>query len=206
LQLASLVPYLALFIAALVAYRKEGNSSSWRAFSKRMRLQKLTNSDWIWKLLLILFSFAAYLALKQLTAALLLDKFLALPASIPRIIDPRIEVTILELAGSTVKGSWSLVVISLLVLIINIFGEELWWRGYVLPRQQASHGRNAWLVHGLLWTLFHAFKYWELIAILPDSLALSFVVQNQKNIWPGIIAHFSVNRLGVIGVFLLAVG
>jgi len=27
---------------------------------------------------------------------------------------------------------------------------ELWWRGYILPRQELAFGRWTWIIHGLL--------------------------------------------------------
>ncbi len=206
LQLASLVPYLTLFVAALIAYRMEDNPWSWMAFKDRFRLHRLSPRDWVWALALVIFSFVSYLSLRSIVSTLLSNGLFVLPASVPRIIDPRSGVSIEELAGGALKGNWLLVTISFVVLFFNIFGEELWWRGYLLPRQEVTQGRGAWIVHGLLWTFFHAFKYWELIAILPVSLALSFVVQYRKSTWIGIIAHLAVNSLGTIGILLLVIG
>ena len=206
LQLASLVPYLTMSIGAVIACQMDGYPLSWKAFRNRFRLRRLNGHDWIWVLVLVTFSFISYLTLRQVVASLLTDKLNLLPISVPRIIDPRLKISVNELAGGTVRGNWLLVVVSSIVLFFNIFGEELWWRGYLLPRQEVSHGGNAWIEHGILWTLFHVFKYWELIAILPVGMAFSFVAQYRKNTWPGIIAHFSVNSLGVIGLLLLAAG
>jgi membrane protease YdiL (CAAX protease family) len=58
-------------------------------------------------------------------------------------------------------------------------------------------------VHGLLWTLFHAFKYWEFVALLPTCLAFSFVAQRRKTTWPGIVTHSALNGLESISVLLL---
>lgn len=58
-------------------------------------------------------------------------------------------------------------------------------------------------MHGLLWTLFHAFKYWEFVALLPTCLAFSFVAQRRKTTWPGIVTHSALNGLESISVLLL---
>ena len=125
---------------------------------------------------------------------------------VPNIINPMVENSIEELAGGAVKGNWTLVWVSFVTLFFNIFGEELWWRGYLLPRQELVHGSSTWIIHGVLWTMFHAFKYWELAAILPASLALSFVAYKRKNTWPGIFTHLTVNGLGPISILFLAIG
>jgi membrane protease YdiL (CAAX protease family) len=90
------------------------------------------------------------------------------------------------------------------MLFFNIAGEELLWRGYILPRQELAFGKKAWLIHGLLWTMLHSFKWWEMIGLLPVCLLISFVAQKSKSIWPGFIVHYSINGLGFV-VFLLAV-
>ena len=82
-------------------------------------------------------------------------------------------------------------------------GEEFLWRGYILPRQELTYGKHTWMVHGVLWTLLHAFKWWQMLALLPGALALSFVAQRLQNTWPGIIAHFVTNGIGMTGVLLV---
>ena len=140
----------------------------------------------------------------------LLEKgFISLPDNLPPMIDPRVPQDMEGMKaqlGSQVEGNWSLVVITLLSLVLNIFGEEFLWRGYVLPRQELTYGKNAWIVHGILWTLLHAFKWWQIPALLGGALALSFVAQRRKNTWPGIVAHFVTNGIGLLVVTLLVLG
>jgi len=56
------------------------------------------------------------------------------------------------------------------------------------------------LVHGTMWALFHAFKYWAWLGLLPVTLVLSFVAQKRKNTWPGIITHFVINGISLIPI------
>ena len=206
LQIVSLVPYLALFFGASIAFQVEGNPWSWEVFKDRFRLQKLNRLDWFWGLALIIFALTSYLTLRSVITTLTTYDLLVLPAAVPRIITPNLDVSLEDLAGGGMKGNWSLLIFSLVVLFFNIIGEELWWRGYLLPRQELTQGKATWIIHGILWTFFHVFKYWELIAILPVSLALSYVVQRRKKTWLGIIAHLVVNSLGIIGIFFLVIG
>jgi membrane protease YdiL (CAAX protease family) len=83
----------------------------------------------------------------------------------------------------------------------NIFGEEFWFRGYILPRQELAFGKATWLVNGLMFTLNHIWQPWILIAILPSSLLLAYSVQSRKNTWIGILQHGFVN-FGLL-VFLI---
>jgi membrane protease YdiL (CAAX protease family) len=94
----------------------------------------------------------------------------------------------------------------LFILILNISGEELWWRGYILPRQEVRHGKLAWIIHGIFWTLFHIPFWWNLIALLPSTLSLSYMASKLKNSTPGIIAHFIMNGLGLVMIILGVLG
>ena len=99
------------------------------------------------------------------------------------------------------RGHWWIAIYYAVVLLFgNIAGEELWWRGYLLPRQEVASGRTAWLYHGLLWAGFHLFiqtTAWDLIRMMPTCCALAFVAQHRKNSWPGIFAH-TVGNLGIM--------
>lgn len=91
-------------------------------------------------------------------------------------------------------------------LIIATLGKELWWRGYILSRQELAHGSRTWIVHGLLlWAAFHLFAPWNFIGILPGCLALAYVAQRLKNTWPAAIAHGLANGLLVLVVVVMGI-
>jgi membrane protease YdiL (CAAX protease family) len=95
--------------------------------------------------------------------------------------------------GLQLKGQWWIPAYYLAVLLAgNIAGEELWWRGYLLPRQEIVHGSSTWIVHGALWAAFHLFfqtTAWDMIRMFPTCCALAFVAQHKKNTWPGMVGH-----------------
>jgi len=98
-----------------------------------------------------------------------------------------------DFMGIPLAGRWWLAVYYAAVLLLgNVAGEELWWRGYVLPRQELAHGAAAWLVHGALWAAFHLFfqwSLWDLVRMVPTCCALAFVAQHCRNTWPGVVGH-----------------
>jgi membrane protease YdiL (CAAX protease family) len=98
-----------------------------------------------------------------------------------------------EFMGIPLQGAWwILIYYAVLMLVFNIGGEELWWRGYVLPRQELAFGRTAWVVHGIFWSLFHLFMQptlWDTMRMAITGVALSFVAQRTRNTWPGIVGH-----------------
>lgn len=61
-----------------------------------------------------------------------------------------------DFMGIPLQGAWwILAYYAVLMFVCDIGVEELWWRGYVLPRQELAFGRSAWVIHGICWSLFH---------------------------------------------------
>jgi membrane protease YdiL (CAAX protease family) len=87
---------------------------------------------------------------------------------------------------------------SILVLFFNIIGEELWWRGYIFPRQELAHGKYAFLVNGVLWSLFIIFKWWAVPQMLFRNWMVPWVVQRTNNTTPAISMHSISNSISVL--------
>jgi membrane protease YdiL (CAAX protease family) len=105
--------------------------------------------------------------------------------------------------GIPLAGNWWPVLIYFVQYAFNILGEELWWRGYILPRQEMAQGTRAWLANGLLWNLFHWFFYWNLIPLLPSCFALPWLTQRTRNTWTAIMGHGILNGAGLLRVVML---
>ena len=199
---------LALMLAsAIVAYRFEGRPWSMNAFRERMRLDRF---DWrlgAWGLAIGAFSAfgdplirAVIRPLEKVQLYTAPPEFTALMASVAGGKD---------FLGVPAAGNWWLLVWGLCCLIIlNIFGEELWWRGYILPRQELANGRWAWVVNGVLWAAFHIFYHTTLFSFasyVPGCCALAYVAQRTRSTWPGVIGHTLTNIMFLVflvrGVF-----
>ncbi|RMD61987.1 CPBP family intramembrane metalloprotease [Candidatus Parcubacteria bacterium] len=203
------VPMLALIAASFYAYWREGNVMTWKAIKNRFRFNPMDGKAWLWTICLAVFMSLSVGLLSSSARWLASIGFLAPPAYWPTELNPALRGTASrggipsEFMGVPLAGNWWVLIVLIISLVIATFGEELWWRGYIFPRQELRHGKRTWVVHGLLWTAFHVFAPWNLIAILPGSLALSYVVQRLKNTWPAVIAHGLANGLLVmIMVFL----
>jgi membrane protease YdiL (CAAX protease family) len=98
-----------------------------------------------------------------------------------------------DFMGLSLQGAWWIpVYYAVVMLVCNIGGEELWWRGYVLPRQELAFGGAAWVIHGIVWSMFHLFMQptlWDTARMAITGVALSFVAQRTKSTWPGIVGH-----------------
>lgn len=91
-----------------------------------------------------------------------------------------------------------LIVTYTMSLIFNVFlaplVEELYFRGYLLPRMQ---GRFAILLHSLLFAAIHVFTPWMMITRTLGLLPLVFGVK-KLNIYVGMIVHILSNSVGFI--------
>ncbi len=192
------IPLGLLIVAACVAYRREGWPWQWSAFRDRFRLGVMKGSTWLWAIGL---SFFMVLVPGFLTfSSALILQMAPMSATLQRMFD----ITPTTFMGIPLAGAWWVLLGYLVYMLLNVFGEELWWRGYILPRQELAFGKWTWVVHGIFWNVFHSFFYWELIALLPGCLALSYVAYKSKSTWPGIIAHFA-NLLTTLVLILIGI-
>jgi membrane protease YdiL (CAAX protease family) len=170
-----------LIFGCLMAWRElpKGDLGSLR---KRLRLNAMNRGDVVWAI-------GGTFAVATATAAVL---------ALARSLDPNFRPSpwfLLQPPGwhAWVFAAWTPLFLS------NILGEELCWRGYLLPRQEAGVGRIAWLPNGILWCLFHwSFGWPIMVTLLPITLLLPWIVQRRRNTTVGIIIHGVFNAAGFI--------
>lgn len=137
------IPLALMLFAAIIAYKVEGNSFHWPTFLKRFRLNKMTKKDWTYTLGLFIVMVIMYGALSFTSKWLIQFKLFSPPAFLLPAVDPRLEQNILmdSFMGIPLKGQWWIAILYLIFLIFNIVGEEFWWRGYILPRQELAFNK-----------------------------------------------------------------
>ena len=197
-----------IFFASLVVYKIEGNPTTRKAFASRYRLQKMGRKDWAWLVSLLVFSIITYFGLTFTAEWLGSIPGFAPPGFFPPELTPGAAGKLIpgEFMGFPLQGMWWVLVVYFFGWLFNIFGEEFWFRGYMLPRQELTHGKYAWIVQGVLFTSFHIFWKWNLIAILPGSLLMAYVVQRRQNTWISILSHGFMNFLPMIYIFQSILG
>jgi len=205
------VPSAILFALAFGFVQREGASMTWSRLRDRFRLHRLNRRDWIWTIGGFLIAFLAG-GMMSGAARQLIAAFPAIepPDFFPPILDPRVTLStdlFAGFVGGSLVGNWGVFILYATALFFNIFGEELWWRGTILPRQELVHGRSTWVVHGLLWTLFHVpFYPWAMASLLPVCLIIAHVSQRRQNNTPAIIIHWLYNGLPLLLVLGMVLG
>lgn len=56
----------------------------------------------------------------------------------------------------------------------TVLGEELLFRGLLLPRMQGAFGRGDWVANGVLFAAYHLHMPWAIPVTLVDIFALSY--------------------------------
>jgi uncharacterized protein len=91
----------------------------------------------------------------------------------------------------------------LTVSLIAPITEEIYFRGYLLPRL-SRFGFWAVPIHTTLFALFHVWTPWMAVARAIGVIPFAFVVQRKRNIYIGMIAHILINTLDVlVGVMFI---
>lgn len=192
-----MAPLALMLAAAFVAYRLEGRALTWDGVRERFRLERPDRGTWLWTAGLV-----AWLVLWM--DPLPLNGMLRSAFDWVHFYEPPVGYS--SFMGGLTDGktqvlglpfTWGLLAYYLVAMFVfNILGEELWWRGYILPRQELAFGARAWIVNGTLWALFHFFYHTTLgvlVSYLPTTLAIAYVAQRTRNTWPGIIGHMVSN-------------
>lgn len=194
--LISFYPTFAImFLAAFFLYWREGNTLSWNSFLNRNRLLPVKGIAWLWVAGLLIFGLAASTSLSFTGKWLASLSLFTPPKFLPSEINPLKAVIPDTFMGTSVHGQWGYAIAYFIGWFFNIFGEELLWRGYMLPRQEIKYGKWAWVLHGLLWTGWHIFWKWNILSLLPIALGIPFVAQRTKNTTVVIIVHGIANLI-----------
>jgi len=97
------------------------------------------------------------------------------------------------------SGNWGWYALIVVLAVFNtVLGEELLFRGLLLPRMQGAFGRWDWVANGILFAGYHLHEPWLIPSSLVDIFALSYPSRRYRSALIGIIVHSSQS------VFVLA--
>jgi membrane protease YdiL (CAAX protease family) len=88
-------------------------------------------------------------------------------------------------------GSWGVFVLLIVNALFNTFiGEELLFRGLLLPRMEGTFGAWAWVANGVLLGLYHIHQPWGIVGgIITGTLLFALPTKLFKSSWFGIVLH-----------------
>lgn len=183
---AGLGIFTPLIIAGVLILRYEGFPLSTQTFVQRLRFRRITVNQLVW-------------SLSGLAIAGLLSGFIM--KGLEFVIGQFDHTPAFMCFEPLTTGRYWLLLVWFPYWLLNILGEEFLWRGVMLPRQELAFGKNAWLIHGCGWGVFHVAFGWQLLmALMPLIFLQSYIVQKTKNSWVGVIMHAGLNGPSFIAI------
>jgi membrane protease YdiL (CAAX protease family) len=109
---------------------------------------------------------------------------------------------------TALEGAWHILGLFLVLGLFNTFlGEELLFRGILLPRMRGVFGRADWLANGLLFGLYHLHQPWAVLgSTIGGALCYAFPSARFRSAWFGIIIHSAETVIFVLLALGLVLG
>jgi hypothetical protein len=156
--------------------------------------------DWVWLVpVLIATAFVGFGVSMAVEPAIIDSLFGWLPDWFVHPIDP-------DRVGDYSREAWLVTLAAYLVLngFVGPIVEELYFRGYLLPRMEWM-GRWAPLVNVSLFSIYHFWSPWQVLGRILGFGPTVYAVRRKENVLLGMVVHCSLNTLGIIlvGSFIL---
>ncbi len=109
-------------------------------------------------------------------------------------------------AKAKLVGHWGVLLLFVVNAVFNtVLGEELVFRGLLLPRMARVFGKWDWAMNGILFGLYHLHQPWGILsAAIEGMLLLALPSRYFRSSWLGIIVHsgqsvyFAILILGLV--------
>ena len=109
--------------------------------------------------------------------------------------------------ASFTRTAW--IVTLVLFVALNVFAgpmtEELYFRGYLLPRM-TRFGRAAPLLNAALFSLYHFWSPWQFLSRVAGVTPFAYGVWWKHNVYLGMAIHVLLNAIGTATVVVLILG
>lgn len=178
--------FLPMLFVTYFILRSEGLKITRNVWRERLRFKRMNKADWLWS-----FGAVILIGISSYTIISIIETVIGKVESNP---------PFMHFEPLTPDRYWILL-IWLPYWILNIMGEEILWRGVLLPGQELAFGKHTWLIHGTFWGLFHiAFGWQLLLTLIPILFIQSYVVQRRGNSWTGVVIHAIINGPSFIAI------
>jgi membrane protease YdiL (CAAX protease family) len=140
--------------------------------------------------------------------ALLFVMLFALEEALPGIPGPSVR-DIAEFVDSDrgeefFRGAWGWYAVIVVLAVFNtVLGEELLFRGLLLPRMRGVFGRGDFVANGALFAAYHLHTPWVIPTALLDIVVLAYPSRRFESAWMGIIVHSAQSVFIIVFVLTL---
>lgn len=178
---------------------------------ERLCWKRLSWKQWLIYIGIMILALAAAQGAQAIVPAYMKAVGLSVPSYMPFFLNPTItspmtaDPAIIS-PGLPLQGSYGLLPLFGVALILNILAEEFYFRAWMLPKL-SKYGNWGWIMNGILFALYHTFQLWLLPVILVSSLIFAFVFYRSKSVQPSLTGHLIGNfLLSIMGILLLIIG
>lgn len=201
------------FVMVLLLVRHEARSLSWRILRDRLWLCTPRHPRsglpdrrlWWWLVPLVL----AYPLWTFTISPIVSDAWVT---SLPFLAEPP-EFSMSRLLDepenrALLVGAWWFYALFLLMALFNtVLGEELLFRGLLLPRMQDAFGSVDWLANGALFGLYHLHQPWGIPGgVVVGALLFALPAKVFRSAWVPIIVHSAQSLFFAIVILPLVLG
>jgi membrane protease YdiL (CAAX protease family) len=91
-------------------------------------------------------------------------------------------------------GAWGVFALWAVMAVFNtVLGEELLFRGVLLPRMHSAFGDRDWIANGVLFGVYHLHAPWGIPGALLDTFTIVWGTKRYRSTWIGIAVHSAQN-------------
>lgn len=189
------------FILSLILLHHECGLRNWRAIKARIWLQApqcpRTEAPNAMLFLWLIPAFLFYLVMEASGMGAMIGALILVPFPI---LEELPVLDLQDLASPELKGAWWLIGVALVSCAFNyVLGEELLFRGILLPKMRGVFGRWDWFANSVLFAIYHLHRPTQMLGFIVGGLAWTLPTRRFRSLWFSIILH------GVEGLFVAGV-
>jgi membrane protease YdiL (CAAX protease family) len=102
------------------------------------------------------------------------------------------------------SGAWDWFAVLIVMCIFNtVIGEELLFRGYLLPRVAGVFGRYDWVANGVIFAAYHLHRWWAIPGLLFGALTYAWPAKRYRSALVSIAVHSAQSVVMIVLVLPL---
>jgi uncharacterized protein len=104
-------------------------------------------------------------------------------------------------------GAWGWFAVIVVQDVFNtVLGEDLLFRGLLLPRMRGVFGRGDFVANGVLFAFYHLHQPWSIPAALADIVLTAYPTRRWQSVWMSIIVHSAQSVFIIVVILGLVLG